>query len=976
MGTPIIDWVDKKVPSNGHIMHAGEIMTNKLPSILKKQIKSITGEINASIRPLLSSNKGQKVLACSQFVANYCQRNPKAFKELVKSGDLKNRVSRKKHSSRLKKILKHVEEEPDLMQVLREFRNREMVRIAWRDIAGLAELEETMEDLSLLAEVMLDQTLDWLHKRLAERFGEPENENGVPQQMVIIAMGKLGAHELNFSSDIDLIFAFPEAGQTNGKKKSLDNQEFFIRLGKQLIKAFNEMTEDGFVFRVDMRLRPFGESGALVLNFDAMEEYYVSHARDWERYAMIKANIAAGDKVAGAELMKMLIPFVFRRYLDYGAYQAIREMKEMINREVSRKGMETDVKLGRGGIREVEFIGQTFQLLRGGREPILQSRKILDILDALEQMNVLSPKEKDELRRAYFFLRNTEHRIQEIADQQTQALPTNELDQARVACGMDLKNWEEFLLELARHRGHVSSYFAQLLRTSGDEEEVEISTDYSLLWKDEIDSGSALKELKTAGFDDPEMIIKQLDQLRENYNLQNLSKEGRERLDRLMPSVLEEVAGLENDDQVATLEHVSKLIESIARRSVYLSLLKEHPAALSRLIKLCAASPWIAEYITNQPILLDELIDQKSLYSPPEQEELSSLLNDQLIHLHLDDLERQMDTLRHFRHSQVLRVAAADITGNLPLEEVSNHLSAIAEVVLIAATRIAWREMVQRYGEPFCVFNKKSRVVNFTIIAYGKLGGIELGYGSDLDVVFLHDGRGKDQVTNGKKSVDNGVFFNRFGQRLINILTAMTQAGRTYEIDTRLRPNGLSGFLVSSIEAFTEYQKEKAWTWEHQALIRARPVVGEPAIQKAFNKIRNQILSVKRDEKNLKKEVREMREKMRTSLVKRTKETFDLKQGIGGMADIEFIVQYTVLRWAVEHKELLTFTDNLRLFEILAKLKILKKTEATLLKEAYFSYRTNGHRLALQEKSTVVAETEYIDFRAGVSKIWHRLLDN
>ncbi len=958
-------------------------MTNKLPTILKKELKHLTEEIDSSILKLLSSDDAQKVLSCSQFVADYCQRNPEALKDLVKSGDLESSITCKKYTSGLKKVLKGIEEEDDLMPALRRFRNREMVRIAWRDIAGLAELEETMSDLSLLAEEMLDQTLVFLHKQLAENFGEPESEEGVSQQMVIIAMGKLGAHELNFSSDIDLIFAFPEAGQTSGKKKSLDNQEFFIRLGKQLIKSFNEMTEDGFVFRVDMRLRPFGESGALVLNFDAMEEYYVSHARDWERYAMIKANIAAGDKVAGADLMKMLLPFVFRRYLDYGAYQAIREMKEMIDREVLRKGMESDVKLGAGGIREVEFIGQTFQLLRGGREPALQTRKILEVLAALQEMEILTPEAGQELRDAYFFLRNTEHRIQEIADQQTQALPTSELDQARVACGMGFDQWDDFLPVLDQHRQCVADHFAQLLRTEEDEAEEDkqdqkidtgTTTDLDSLWQDKVENEIAAKELETAGFSDPSSVLELLDQLRGNYNLQNLSKEGRERLDRLMPSVLEEVAAVASDDQVATLERVFKLIESVARRSVYLSLLKEHPMALSRLIKLCAASPWIAEYIASQPILLDELIDRESLYSPPEQEELSSLLNDQLIHLHLDDLERQMDTLRHFRHSQVLRVAAADITGHLPLAEVSNHLSAIAEVVLIAATEIAWRELVQRHGEPCYVDKKKSGVANFTIIAYGKLGGLELGYGSDLDVVFLHDSRGKDQQTNGKKTVDNSVFFNRFGQRLINILTAMTQAGRTYEIDTRLRPSGMSGFLVSSIEAFADYQKEKAWTWEHQALIRARPVAGDQAIQKAFNKIRNQILTQKREEKELKKDVREMREKMRDSLVKRIKDTFDLKQGLGGMADIEFIVQYSVLRWAADHKELLAFTDNLRLFEILANLKILKKTEAALLKDAYFSYRADGHRLALQEKPAVVPETEYKDYRAGVERIWKRLL--
>ena len=950
-------------------------MAKKIPPVLLKEVEKITQEIDPLILSFLSSHEAQKVLACSQFVANYCLRNPEEFKALCDSGDLESKASREIYASRLAIVLEKVGDESELQKVLRKFRNREMVRIAWRDIAGLAGLEETMKDLSLLAEEMLDQTLNKLHSWLVERFGEPENEAGEPQQMVIIAMGKLGAHELNFSSDIDLIFAFPEAGQTNGKKKLLDNQEFFIRLGKQLIKALNETTEDGFVFRVDMRLRPFGESGALVLNFAAMEEYYVFHARDWERYAMIKANIAAGDKVAGAELMKMLVPFVFRRYLDYGAYQAIREMKEMIDREVLRKGMESDVKLGAGGIREIEFIGQTFQLLRGGREPALQTRRILDVLTTLQEMEILTQQAGNELREAYFFLRNTEHRIQEIADQQTQALPASELDQARVAYGMGFQQWDDFLSSLDQHRQSVADHFAQLLKTDEDVE-VETSSIFNSLWLDTLETEIALQELEKAGFTDPAQILELLRQLRENYSLQNLSKEGRERLDRLMPLVLEEVAALENDDQVATLARALKLIESVARRSVYLSLLKEHPKALSRLIQLCAASPWIADYITSQPILLDELIDRDVLYSPPGQHELARLLNDQLIHLHLDDLERQMDALRHFRHSQVLRVAAADITGHLPLAEVSNHLSAIAEVVLIAAAEIAWREMVQRYGEPCCEDDGKVRTANFAIIAYGKLGGFELGYGSDLDVVFLHDSRGEEQVTSGKKPVDNSVFFNRLGQRLIHILTTMTSAGRTYEIDTRLRPSGLSGFLVTSIDAFSDYQREKAWTWEHQALIRARPVSGDPVIQSDFNKIRNQILSRKRNEKELKKDVREMREKMRESLVKKTRGMFDLKQGLGGMADIEFIVQYTVLRWAGDHEELLMFTDNLRLFEVLANLKILKKTEATLLEEAYFSYRADGHRLALLDKPAIVPETEYIDFRNGVTKIWKRLLDD
>lgn len=947
-------------------------MSRKLPSLLKKELARIIPELSFDLTSPDSTLKAEKVLACSQFVADYCLQQPQEAKRLIESGVLERAFTAEDFLSSLVKQLETVGEEEELMRVLRRFRNQQMVRIAWRDIAGLADLEDTMLDLSLLAEVMLDQTLARLHGWLADRFGEPMSETGEPQRMVIIGMGKLGSHELNFSSDIDLIFAFPEAGNTCGKKKSLDNQEFFVRLGKQLIRVFNTITEDGFVFRMDMRLRPFGESGALALNFDAMEAYYISHARDWERYAMIKANIVAGDREAGAQLMKMLVPFVYRRYLDYGAYQSIREMKQLIDREVLRKGMEDDVKLGAGGIREIEFIGQTFQLLRGGRDPALQERQILKVLSLLANRGVLSSETARELCEAYRFLRNTEHRIQEIADQQTQRLPRNDLDRARVAFGMGHTKWTDFLRELNEHRSCVAGHFAELLRTE-DDQEVNGISELEAFWQHDLKPESAREALEEAGFADPEAVLGLISQWKHTPVTENISKEGRERLDRLMPLLLELIAKLPADDQNNTLDRLLRLVESIARRSVYLALLREHPAALEDLIKLCAASPWIAEYITNQPILLDELIDPETLYSPPDRATLEKELHDTLLHLSANDLERQMDALRHFRHSQVLRVAAADITGRLPLAEVSNHLTAIAEVVIGAASELAWNEMVERYGEPCFIEDGEQKRASFAIIGYGKLGGYELGYGSDLDVVFLHDSRGDDQWTNGKKQVDNSVFFNRLGQRLIHILTTMTPAGRTYEIDTRLRPSGLSGFLVTSLEAYEDYQLNSAWTWEHQALVRARPVTGEEQIRSVFLKIRSRILSQPRNEAVLKKEIREMREKMRQTLGQNIKGMFDLKQGLGGMADIEFIVQYNVLRWASEYHELLVFTDNLRLLEIMARLKLLKKKEAECLIDAYFRYRTDGHRLALQGQPAIVPEMKYKKIRQHVTIIWNNI---
>lgn len=949
------------------------------PECLRSHYETQLSQIDSSALPadFLAEETTQRVLACSQFVMNYVQRFPQLIADMQASGVLTSSLERGDLERRYQAILNGLPDDEDecLMQAMRQFRNREMVRIAWRDIAGTADMVETTRDLSWLAEVMLDLTLARLHERLALRFGEPCNAAGEPQKMVVIAMGKLGAHELNFSSDIDLIFAFPEGGQTNGEGKVLDNQAFFIKLGKRLIKVFNETTCDGFVFRVDMRLRPFGQSGALVLSFGAMEDYYVSHAREWERYAMIKANIAAGDKQAGAELMNMLCPFVFRRYLDFGAYQSIREMKAMIDREVLSKGITTDVKVGRGGIREVEFIGQTFQLLRGGNEPSLQARRILDILSKLASHNLITKKEAADLIEAYTFLRDTEHRIQEIADQQTQALPTSDLDQARIAIGMGFPNWEEFLTELARHRGRVSRCFAEILRTENEQETDVLRNELVAVWLDDTEDEQAIAHLKAAGFAEAETNWAQLTQLKHHAERQKLNAEPQKRLDRLMPLVLGDLAGLPAKEQVETMDRVMKLIQSIMRRSVYVALLKEHPGARELLIRLCAASPWIASYITRYPILLDDLIDQNSLFAPPDQSALAIELHDQLIHIHEDDLERQMDALRQFKHSQVLRVAAADMTGHLPLAEVSNHLSAIAEVVLNAATQLAWRELTERFGEPTYHYEGEEKIAHFAVIAYGKLGGLELGYGSDLDVVFIHDSQGEKAVTNGKKSLDNTVFFNRLGQRVIHILTALTPAGRTYEIDTRLRPSGNSGFLVTSLQSFVDYQHKQAWTWEHQALVRARAVAGDESLQARFTAIRAEVLRQARDQQTLQKAVREMREKMRSALVKAKKDQFDLKQGLGGMADIEFIVQYSVLRWASDYPDLLVYTDNLRLLEILARLGLLQAEQCTLLRDAYFAYRADGHRLALQDQSALVSEKNYQDYRAGVITIWTELLE-
>ncbi|MGH8581925.1 MAG: bifunctional [glutamate--ammonia ligase]-adenylyl-L-tyrosine phosphorylase/[glutamate--ammonia-ligase] adenylyltransferase, partial [Gammaproteobacteria bacterium] len=670
-----------------------------------------------------------RVLACSPFVANYLARDPARWVDLVESGDLSRGDAAGGYRQAVDALLAEASDEPTLKQRLRRFRNREMVRIAWRDIAGLADLDATLRDLSALADALVDASYRWWYERLCATLGVPLGEGGDRQAMVVIAMGKLGALELNFSSDIDLIFAYPEAGETRGTARTVSNQEFFTRLGQSLIKSLADVTEDGFVFRVDMRLRPFGESGPLVASFETMEAYYVTHGREWERYALIKARIAAGDQAAGARLLAMLKPFVYRRYLDFTAIGALRDMKRLIDQEVEKKGLADNIKLGRGGIREVEFIGQVFQLIRGGRNAVLQTPAIRTVLGHLRQLGYLPEAAVAELCSAYSFLRTLENRLQQIGDQQTQSLPDTEIDRARIACGMGYASWEAFLAELAAHRERVHRHFAALLR----DDKTGTHRGTGAPWPGIGEASATRQWLAGVGYSDPEAASEVLARHAKSMAGKRLSQTERARLERVFPRVLQAAAG--RSDSVALLDRVLPIVETVARRSVYLVLLEEHPEALAQLIRLCAASPWIAKRIEQRPILLDELIDPRLLYNPPAPEALDAELERQLAGVAPGDLEREMDVLRHFKHSQLLRVAAADVAGALLLRVVSDHLTAIAESVLRATLRLARAHLQRRFGEPYCIENGVRRRAGFIIVAYGKLGGFELGYGSDLDLV-------------------------------------------------------------------------------------------------------------------------------------------------------------------------------------------------------------------------------------------------
>ncbi len=912
----------------------------------------------------------RRVWAASDFVAEACTADPAMLDELLASGDLFIATPPGDYEARVDAALGTATAVDALQPRQRRLRRREMARIAWRDLAGWATLEETLRETSALAEALIDGALRRLHDGLAREHGEPRGADGdAPQTLVVLGMGKLGARELNFSSDIDLIFGYAGDGETRGRRARISNEQFFTMLGRALINALDAVTEDGFVYRVDMRLRPYGDSGPLVMSFEQIEQYYQSQGREWERYAMIKARPVGGDRADGARLLAMLTPFVYRRYLDFGVFESLREMKAMIDREAARREAEDNIKIGPGGIREIEFIGQAFQLIRGGREPELREREILKVLPMLGEAGHLPAAACAELRDAYRFLRRVENRLQMAADRQTHELPEDDDGRARLAYAMGHADWPAFAAALAAHRQRVRGHFDRVFAAPRAEGSAG-QNGAAALWQAtesaaEADDAAAIAPPEPAalsGFSDPAEAWRRLVLLRASYACRSLSERGRARMNRLMPLLIEAVAASAHPD--VTLARVLEFVELIARRTAYLALLGDNPEVLAQTVKLCDASPWIARMLSEQPLLLDELIDPRSLYRPLDRAALAHELKARLDAVGPDDVEQQMEALRHFKQAAVLRVAAADVMGAMPLMIVSDHLTEIAEVVLAEVLKLATGYLTKRNRAAAEAIRR-----GFAIVAYGKLAGIELGYGSDLDLVFLH--ADADPV----RDAELLQVYPRLGQRIIHMLGAHTPAGILYEVDLRLRPSGAAGLLVSSLSAFDEYQRGSAWTWEHQALIRARVVAGSPEVAVRFGEIRRAVLARPREPEALRGEIGEMRERMRKELARGGEARFDLKQDRGGIADIEFLVQYLVLRHAAGHPELLRWTDNIRLLDTLEQAGLLPPGDAATLRDSYRAYRARVHRLALQEvEDAVVDPADYAEPRAAVTRLWGQII--
>ena len=949
----------------------------------------------ANSSPTAFASLLQKTLRCSRYAKRALETNQPLLDWLQENYAAP--CSRPEILALLQQSGLNLNDEPELTRAVRILRKQVMVKLILRDLNGLADLNEVMQTMTALAEVCVQLALTCLKSALQAQFGNPVGESGAAvQELLVIGMGKLGGCELNVSSDIDLIFVYPEDGETNGER-ALSNHEFFSRLGRRLINVINEATADGYVFRVDMRLRPYGDSGPLVTSFAALEEYLVSQGREWERYAWIKARVIAPanshglpplDKTTshstrlqtaaakslvipnplpqageGAneslresyvnELMQLAQSFVYRKYLDFGAIDSMRKLHAQIRQEVRRRDLLDNIKLGPGGIREIEFTAQVFQLIRGGQDARLRIRPTQKVLLQLGENAQLSAPTVAGLIVAYIFLRNLEHRLQYLDDQQTQKLPENTEDQNVIAEAMGYPDYAAFLSELDRHRELVSLQFEQIFgeeQEARSEESLAEHPNDAQLWREGMTAEELGATLKSIGYPAAPDSAQHLLQLRDSSRYRQLPELSRQRLDKLIPRFI--TLSAQQGDPDATLSRLLTLLDAISRRASYLAFLAEYPQALQRLAALVSASSWASEYLTQHPALLDELLDAREMYQPPQWQQIDTELQNRLNDC-TGDTERQLDVLRHIHQEQTFHLLAMDLQDLLPLEKLSDHLSDLADLLLRHILKLCWKTARKRHRDD----------ARFAIIAYGKLGGRELGYASDLDLIFLYDDDHPDAQEN----------YSRLAQRINTMLSSYTSSGRLYETDLRLRPNGASGLLVSSVDAFAEYQQSQAWVWEHQALTRARFSAGDAQVGAAFEQIRKQVLCQKRDLATLRQEILAMRQKMHDGHPNDSG-LFDIKHDSGGMVDIEFMVQYLVLAHANQHPQLTGNIGNLALLKLAAELGLIQADAARRVGDLYRSLRQMQHRARLNSLSPCRIGRDEIDMNAS-RQLWKVLLE-
>jgi len=824
---------------------------------------------------------------------------------------------------------------------LRRFRNHQMLRIIWRDLCGLATLAETFSDLTMLAEICLQAAIDGHSRHLQEKYGKPRSEDGSEQQLIVIGMGKLGGEELNLSSDIDVMFCYPQSGECDGRRH-LANDQFFTRLVRAVISSLSDITGDGFCFRVDTRLRPFGDSGPLTSSLAAMEQYYQREGRDWERYALIKARPVAGDLESGAQLLEHLRPFVYRRYIDFGSVEALQEMHANVHEDARRKDRLDDIKRGPGGIREIEFLAQCFQILRGGRETSLQTPSLDRALEQIESLELMSREVVEQIRRDYVYLRRLENRIQALRDQQTHQLPQGE-DLARIAQAMGEKNPKALTNRLAGIRQQVSDRFEGIFPSQPVPAE---DSPWSEKWR-ELKAGQ--QRIEAPGIEPDNspaaIFLRRLERF-------VLSRRASRRLDHFMPVLLERIDRKSLDHE--TLNRIFDLVLAICRRSAYLVLLVQNMPALDRMLELFARSEWTAARVIRFPALLDELIDPSLGQQIPAGERLARSVARLLDTA--QDAESVLEGLNYLRLATSLRIAVAQLEDTLSGEQARRALSGLAGAILKGVLEIASREIESRHGrfaisDPYSMDQDHTRG-DIAIIAYGTLGAFELGYDSDLDIVFLFEATG--EMSDGKRPLPAERYYARLAQRVLSFLTVMTPSGRLYEVDTRLRPNGRAGSLVSTVSAFREYQLNEAWTWEMQALTRARFITGSHSLRARFERIRQEVLCRSRNADELRAELLEMRQRMNREheanahLDTRTSP----KHCPGGLIDIEFIAQLGILVSAQTFPRVLQSTGTLAQIDQLKSIDWLATDEAAVLEDTVRNLSQRRMRASLVHGET------------------------
>ena len=908
----------------------------------------------------------QKVLLGSEYLREQCLRMPSLFTWLEEQAAI-DVLEPSALELELQQQLAAADEIDTMQPVVRNFRHRYLCRVIWRDLGGFSTLENTLSELSLLADTLLRVCQQHLFDMFCARHGTPKGRQNKPQPLAVFAMGKLGAQELNLSSDIDLIFAYGQEGEL----AHMSYQQFYTRLGQALIRVLDQPTVDGFAYRVDMRLRPWGNAGALVSSFDSLARYYQEQGREWERYALIKMRPVAGDIKGGQRFVKRLKPFVFRRYLDYGAYKSLREMKLLIEREVRQQGLFDDIKLGAGGIREIEFIVQVHQLVHGGQQESLQQPHLLQTLPQLAKQQLLSQQDMMALRQAYVFLRRMEHCLQAFRDEQTQQLPQEDMAKLRLAYVMGYSTVASCEMALANHRARVRYQFQALIALPEDEREVEASVDQQsvALWRGQLPKQRAVQLLQDLGLRQSEHVILALAEFRQ-FLPRHWQHHG-ESLDRVLPRLFEALGYHQGDAEV--LERLLLLLSGLVEREPHhLELLAENPKVIHQMVKLCSLSSAIATHISQYPALLEELLHASLLYRVPTLEELQDELRQQLLRVPAEDVKRQLHVIRHFKQVHQLRVMVQESTEQLPLIKVSHYLSWIAQAVVQQVLQLAWQHQVTLHGAPRDAEGEATGM-QCLVVAYGKLGSAEMSYDSDLDVVFLYEAE-PEASTEGESSLPNPQFYNRVGQQFLHYLAGGAGVGALYDADTRLRPTGAVSSIAHSLSAFEHYQQQQAWVWEHQALVRARCVAGDEELKQRFDRIRDSILRLPRHQNDLAQAVVAMREKLLQQ--RPSRDAFqapeELKLIRGGIVDIEFMVQYGVLRWANNHVGLIGFTDNLKLLDILAANTLVPAYEAGLLREAYLAYRSAVHRGALGKTISALEATYITQLCQEVSAVWQR----